>query len=237
MAFIPAGTASDPGVHFLLLTATTHPLASRRVLIVDDQPSIRGVLQVALEEAGADVWTAGDGPSALVILESALPDIILLDLVMPGMDGWAVLKALKAAPRTAKLPVVLETSVHDYTSYAAARREGVAAFLSKPFRLNEVVETCRRILDGARPLQGTQATEQAGPEVQLRDKGGNLVGLGNLLDLGPHGAQVDLERPLAPAQVVTLVLSEGGATRSFQGEVRWVRKVGERFHHGFALED
>lgn len=204
---------------------------------MDDQPSIRGVLQVALEEAGADVWTAGDGPSALVILESALPDIILLDLVMPGMDGWGVLKALKASPRTATIPVVLETSIHDLPSYTAARREGVAAFLSKPFRLNEVVETCRRILDGARPLQGKPAADTAAPEVQLRDGAGNLIGLGHLLDLAPRGAQVDLERPLAPAQAVTLVLSETSGSRTFPGEVRWVRKVGERFHHGFVLRE
>jgi CheY-like chemotaxis protein len=219
------------------LTSNTLPLAASRILIVDDQPSIRGVLQVALEEAGADVWTAGDGPSALVILESALPDLILLDLVMPGMDGWEVLKALKASARTARLPVVLETSVHDYASYTNARREGVAAFLSKPFRLNEVIETCRRILDGARPLQGKLLVESAAPEIQLRDAGGNLIGLGHLLDLAPRGAQVDLERPLAPAQSVTLVLSESGGTRTLTGEVRWVRKVGERFHHGFALQD
>lgn len=219
------------------MTSNTLPLAASRILIVDDQPSIRGVLQVALEEAGADVWTAGDGPSALVILESALPDLILLDLVMPGMDGWEVLKALKASARTARLPVVLETSVHDYASYTNARREGVAAFLSKPFRLNEVIETCRRILDGARPLQGKLLVESAAPEIQLRDAGGNLIGLGHLLDLAPRGAQVDLERPLAPAQSVTLVLSESGGTRTLTGEVRWVRKVGERFHHGFALQD
>lgn len=219
------------------MTSNPLPLSSRRILIVDDQPSIRGVLQVALEEAGADVWTAGDGPSALVILESALPDIILLDVVMPGMDGWSVLKALKTSPRTATIPVVLETSIHDLPSYTAARREGVAAFLSKPFRLNEVIETCRRILDGARPLQGKLAGDTAAPEVQLRDSAGNLIGLGRLLDLAPRGAQVDLERPLAPAQVVTLVLSETGGSRTFPGEVRWVRKVGERFHHGFVLRE
>jgi CheY-like chemotaxis protein len=219
---------------FLALT-TPRPLVSRRILIVDDQPSMRGVLQVALEEAGADVWAAGDGPSALVILESALPDLILLDLVMPRMDGWEVLKRLKASPRTAKLPVVLETSVQDYASFASARREGVAAFLSKPFRLGELVETCRRILDGARPLQGKLEAETAAPQVQLRDDAGNLIGVGRLLDLAPSGAQVDLDRPLAPAQTVALILPEGGATRDLRGEVRWVRKVGERFHHGFAL--
>ena len=122
-------------------------MEGRRILVIDDQPSIRGVLQVALEESGADVWAAGDGQSALVILEAALPDLVLLDLVMPGIDGWEVVKRLKANPRTSHLPIILETSAQDYASYAAARKEGIAAFLGKPFRLNEVIETCRRVVE------------------------------------------------------------------------------------------
>ncbi|HET7293669.1 MAG TPA: response regulator [Vicinamibacteria bacterium] len=209
------------------------PLASRRILIVDDQPSIRGVLQVALEEAGADVWTAGDGPSALLLLESSVPDVILLDLEMPNMDGWAVIEALRAAPRTAHIPVVLVTGTKDYRSFTRARGLGIAAFVSKPFRLNEVVETGRRILDGARPLQGRVEREAEGPAVQVRESTGALVGIGKLLDLDARGAQVDFERPLATGQLVTLLFAESGGSEARQAEVRWVRKVGEGFHHGF----
>lgn len=213
------------------------PLSGRRILVIDDQPSIRGILQLALEEAGADVWTAGDGQSALVILDSALPDLILLDLVMPGMDGWTVFKSLKTSHRTTQIPVVIETSARDYVSFAAARKEGVAAFLSKPFRLNEVIETCRRILDGARPLQGRGgADESPSPEVHVRDSSGNLLGIGRLLDLAPRGAQIELERPLPIGEAVTLLLKDaGGGSRTVAGEVRWARKVGDRFHHGLEL--
>jgi CheY-like chemotaxis protein len=215
------------------LTGNRPPLASRRILVIDDQPSIRGVLQVALEEAGADVWAAGDGASALLVLESSLPDLVVLDLEMPGMDGWAVLDALRASRRTAKLPVVLVSSAKDYPSFARARDVGVAAFVSKPYRLGEVVETGRRILDGARPLQGRPAGEEEGPAVQLRATSGTLLGIGRLLDIDTRGAQVDFERPLATGEQFQLVLVEVLGTQTRQAEVRWVRKVGEGFHHGF----
>lgn len=223
----------------LPLTAASAPLQNRRILIIDDQPSIRGVLQVALEEAGADVWTAGDGPSALVILDSALPDLILLDLVMPGMDGWEVVRRLRTNHRTSHLPVILETSAQDYTSYAAARKEGIAAFLSKPFRLNEVIETCRRVLDGARPMQGKPSREEEGtaPDVQVRDMSGNLMGVGKLVDLAPRGAQIEMEKPLAQSMPYTVTLAEGSGPRVVTGDVRWVRKVGDNFHHGFSLRE
>ncbi len=210
------------------------PLASRRILIIDDQPSIRGLLQVAAEEAGADVRSAGDGQSALLLLESSVPDLVLLDQAMPGMDGWAVIESLRTSARTASIPIVLVTSSRDFSSFELARNLGVAAFVSKPFRLNEVIETMRRILDGARPLQGQPSRDQEGPAVQIREPSGLLVGLGRLLDLDAHGAQIDFERPLPSGGSFLLVLTEGGS-RTLEGEIRWVRKTGDRFHHGLRL--
>ncbi len=214
-----------------------YPLASRRILIVDDQPSIRGVLEVALTEAGANVWTAADGPSALQAIEEHPPDLILLDLVMPGMNGWAVIDALKARPQAASIPVVLETSAEDFASFDRARRQGVAAFLSKPFRLSEVVETCRRVIEGARPLQGRPEGPEAPVLVQVRDSLGDLLTTGHLLDLGARGAQVDLDSPLALCQRITFTANAPQGTLTRSAEVRWVTQVAGRFHHGLALRD
>lgn len=211
------------------------PLVRRRILVVDDQPSIRGVLEVALSEAGADVWSAPDGPAALASLESSLPDLILLDLVMPVMNGWQVLDRLMASKRTATIPVVLQTSAADFTSFDRARRRGVAAFISKPFRLNEVVETCRRILDGARPLQGRPEILEDAPAVQVRDAKGNLLAMGRLLDLADRGAQAELESPLSLAQRVLLTVHQPTGVVTLQAEVRWVSRVGELYHHGLFL--
>ena len=158
---------------------------------------------------------------------------------MPGIDGWEVVKRLKANPRTSHLPIILETSAQDYASYAAARKEGIAAFLGKPFRLNEVIETCRRVLDGALPMQGRPAREKAGaaPDVQVREASGKLIGIGKLLELAPRGAQIEMDMPLAPAVPYTVTLTEAEGARLVTGEVRWVRKVGEHFHHGFSLRE
>jgi CheY-like chemotaxis protein len=217
------------------MTSVAAPLASRRILVVDDQPSIRGILELALTEAGADVWTAEDGSTALRSVDEALPELILLDLVMPGLNGWDVIQALSASPRTAAIPVVLETSAEDFGSFDRARKQGVAAFISKPFRLGEVIETCRRILGGARPLQGMELPADAVSPVQLRDGAGNLIGMGRLLDSGPSGAQVESETPLSLGQAVTLTYSGPAGFVTLEGQVRWLTRVGTGYQMGLSV--
>ncbi|PYQ19022.1 MAG: hypothetical protein DMF81_23210 [Acidobacteria bacterium] len=213
------------------------PLRGRKILVVDDQSSIRGILETALGEAGADVWCVPDGPAAITLLQTADPELILLDVAMPGMTGWQVLDALSGSPRTAGIPVVLETSAEDFPSFDRARRHGVAAFVSKPFRLSEVVETCRRILEGARPLQGRQESTAATPPVQMRDGEDNLVSMGWLIDMDSRGARVDLENPLQPGRRFTLVTQDGARTITRQAEVRWANAVSGRYHHGLLFPD
>lgn len=214
---------------------SAEPLARRRILIVDDQPSIRDVLEVALCEAGATVWHAEDGNAALASLQSGLPDLILLDLAMPGMNGWQVIDRLADLPHAAAIPVVLQTSAADFPSFDRARRRGVAAFISKPFRLNEVVETCRRVLDGARPLQGRNESAGDSPQTQVRDARGNLLATGRLVDLAPAGAQAELDIPLALSQRVVLTVHQPSGVVSMDAEVRWISRVGERYLHGLLV--
>lgn len=219
------------------MASSALPLASRRILVVDDQDSIRRLLEVGLTEAGAEVWTAPDGPSALKSLESLRPDLILLDLAMPGMTGWQVLEALAASGHTALIPVVLQTSADDFGSFERARKQGAAAFISKPFRLSEVVETCRRILGGAIPLRGRPETEVELPLVQLRDTDGELLTTGRLLDRSPHGAQVDLDRPLTPGQRVIMTVHVAEGPLECVAEVRWVTQDELRYQHGLAIRE
>jgi len=209
------------------------PLTGHRILVVDDQASIRGLLHVALTEAGADVSTAANGADAIVLVGVSPPDLILLDLAMPGMTGWQVLEALKASRKTASIPVVLQTSAEDFASFDKARKLSVAAFVSKPFRLSEVVETCRRILGGARPLQGRPQPTPDEPGVELRDTTDRVVGRGTLMDMATRGAQVDLETPLVVGQRLVLVVSAGPHKGRHQdAEVRWVTQVAGRYQHG-----
>src|SRR4051812_49266544 len=165
------------------------PLASRRILIVDDQESIRSVLRQALTEAGATVLEGGSGAEGIRVATHERPDLILLDITMPEMNGWQVLEALRAVAETAEIPVVLETSSGDFPSYDLAKRHAVAAFISKPFRLADVVETCRRIIGGARPLLGRDAMESPPASVQVRDGQERLLAVGTLVDADAGGAQ------------------------------------------------
>jgi CheY-like chemotaxis protein len=210
------------------------PLRGRTVLVVDDASSVRSILQAALTDAGATVWLADDGQMALELLTERKPDLILLDLVMPRLGGWAVLEKLKTTPRTASIPVILETSAEDYTSFDRARRDGVVAFISKPFRLNEVVETCRRVFSGARPLQGADTVGSVGRPVEIRDRGGELLAQGDLIDLDSTGAQVEVSTPLPLGRIVTLVFADG-ETEPIPAEVRWLTSSGERYCQGLLL--
>lgn len=210
-------------------------LASRRILVVDDQSAIRRLLETGLGDVGAEVWTASEGASALQLLESLEPELILLDLSMPGVTGWQVLESLRASGRAAHVPIILQTSADDFDSFDRARRLGVAAFISKPFRLGEVVETCRRVLAGAVPLTGRSARGGGLPLVQVRDTAGTLLSTGRLLDLAPRGAQVDIDRPLTPGQLVILTVQVPEGPLECSAEVRWVTQAGGGFQHGLAI--
>jgi CheY-like chemotaxis protein len=207
-------------------------LASRRILVVDDQESIRDILRIALEEAGAQVLEAAGGEEAVDIARRELPDVILLDIAMPGWNGWQTLDALRRRSETAGIPVALATSAGDYPSYEQARREGVAAFVSKPFRLADVVETCRRILAGARPLLGQDARDEPSPPVQVRDDQDRLLAVGTLVDADAAGAQIDLDTPLGQGQRILVTVLRPDGPERHHAEVRWVNGEGRRFLHG-----
>ncbi|WP_420128068.1 response regulator [Longimicrobium sp.] len=107
---------------------------SRKILLVDDEDDIREVAQMSLEmTAGWDVATASSGADALRMVAEDRPDAILLDVMMPGMDGPATARALKALEDTADIPIILLTA----KVQAADRRRfddlGIAGMLSKPF--------------------------------------------------------------------------------------------------------
>jgi CheY-like chemotaxis protein len=178
---------------------------------------------------------AADGAAALNMLESLEPELMLLDLSMPGVTGWEVLESLRASNRRQDMPVILQTSADDFDSFERARRLGVAAFISKPFRLSEVVETCRRVLNGAVPLRGRSPAGGGLPLVQLRDTNGTLLSTGRLLDLAPRGAQVDIDRPLTPGQRVILTVQVAEGPLECAAEVRWVTQAGGGFQHGLAI--
>jgi DNA-binding response OmpR family regulator/two-component sensor histidine kinase len=134
-----------------LLATVAHMLQGaqhRPVLIIDDDDDVRRLLETALEKQGFLVETAGDGQSGLAQASEHSPGLILLDLSMPGMDGFAVLQALKESPATAGIPVIAMTGSPGLKTTARARvlALGASDFVAKPFDLPMLVEEIRLFL-------------------------------------------------------------------------------------------
>jgi CheY-like chemotaxis protein/DNA-binding CsgD family transcriptional regulator len=112
---------------------------SSLVLIVDDVPSNIAVLHDALDEYGYTVLVASNGETALKVAAEAEPDIILLDALMPGMDGFEVCRKLKASNRTSHIPVIFMTGLTETEHVVAAFEAGGTDYVTKPIRINEVL--------------------------------------------------------------------------------------------------
>lgn len=108
------------------------------VLVVDDSPTIRAVLGKMLAQNGHVVLKAADGESALEIARRDRPDLIFLDIVMPGMSGFAVLRALRHDPLTCGIPIVMISGNLQATEQFYVQRFGADDFMRKPFDRNEV---------------------------------------------------------------------------------------------------
>ena len=119
------------------------------VLVIDDEAGARELMQRSLDKEGFRVELAADGRSGLELARAAQARVITLDVMMPGMDGWAVLTALKADPATADIPVIMLTIVDDKQMGFAL---GAADYFTKPIdwaRLNGGAAEVRRNADGA----------------------------------------------------------------------------------------
>jgi DNA-binding response OmpR family regulator/DNA-binding CsgD family transcriptional regulator len=113
--------------------------ASDVVLIVDDVPDNLSLLHDALDEAGYTVLVATNGESALQRAAQTVPDVVLLDAVMPGMDGFEVARRLKAQPETAHIPIIFMTGLTETEHVVAAFAAGGVDYVTKPIRPQEVL--------------------------------------------------------------------------------------------------
>ena len=120
----------------------------RKVLAVDDERHIVRLIQVNLERAGYQVATAFDGAEALKKVESDKPDLIVLDVMMPKMDGFEVLKRLQANPESREIPIVMLTAKAQDADVFRGWASGVSAYLTKPFNPLELITFVKRILSG-----------------------------------------------------------------------------------------
>jgi two-component system, OmpR family, alkaline phosphatase synthesis response regulator PhoP len=117
----------------------------RKILAVDDEKHIVRLVQVNLERQGYQVVTAFDGKEALQKVEEENPDLVVLDVMMPYMDGFEVLQSLRRNPETANIPVIMLTAKAQDADVFKGWQSGVDCYLTKPFNPMELITFVKRI--------------------------------------------------------------------------------------------
>jgi putative two-component system response regulator len=145
------------------------------VLVVDDQPDNLQAIGDALRPLGYEVWTAGDGETALAIARERSPDVILLDVMMPRMDGFEVCRRLKADADTQLLPVVFVTGLDSREARLKGLDAGATEFLTKPFDVTELEVRVRNLVSFRGLTKDLDSAEQMlfsiARAVEARDEG------------------------------------------------------------------
>lgn len=145
------------------------------ILVVDDTPGTLGVLNEVLEDAGYTVLMAQSAQGAMTVLERVRPDAILIDAVMPGMDGFEACRRMKRNPSLASVPIIFMTGLTESEDVVRGLEAGGVDYVTKPLALPEVIARIRVHLTGARRTQSAQAAlDTAGRYLLATDTEGEL---------------------------------------------------------------
>ncbi len=121
----------------------------RKILVVDDEDDILNFLELVLSEKGYEVVTASGGQEALTRAQLERPDLVLLDIMMPQMDGWEVLKLLRVDEETAEIPVAMLSARTEARDRVQGLQEGAIDYICKPFSLSELLGKIEAIFSQA----------------------------------------------------------------------------------------
>ena len=122
----------------------------KKILVVDDEPEILSLIKLALEQARYEVVTCDDGKAAWDLLVSAKPDLLILDVMLPGLDGYTIQQKISQEPSTKDMPIIVLTSMEP-TKTLFRKFPQVTAFMTKPFKIDELLENVAASLRGGRP--------------------------------------------------------------------------------------
>lgn len=133
--------------------ADAQPASVGRVLVVEDDDDLAHIISRNLELAGHAVEVAGDGSAGLAAAQRSQPHVILLDVMMPVMDGWEVLRELKQDPTTREIPVVMLTALAEERDVIQGHLRGAVRYMTKPFEMRELLETVTEALRTPDPAE------------------------------------------------------------------------------------
>jgi two-component system response regulator MtrA len=123
------------------------------ILVLDDDPSVRELCSMVLEGEGFTVLTAADAAAGVAAACAEGPDLILLDIMMPGVDGLDALQQLKSLPATAAIPVIMLTALDGFSDIALATMGGAEGYVTKPFEPEELASLVQRFLHPELPAR------------------------------------------------------------------------------------
>jgi DNA-binding response OmpR family regulator len=132
------------------MTSAMSPDGKTRVLVVDDEAPIRLLCRVNLEAEGMEVLEAADGIEGVEAARSSLPDVVLLDVMMPGMDGWQVAERLVEDDSTTHIPLIFLTARAELRDRAKGLELGGVDYITKPFNPVELASVVERLLERVR---------------------------------------------------------------------------------------
>jgi two-component system OmpR family response regulator len=167
------------------MTTETQPAKEARLLVVDDEPNILELLSASLRFAGFDVATATNGNEALRVAESYRPDLMVLDVMMPGLDGFEVVRRLRQDEQ--RVPVLFLTAKDATEDKIAGLTLGGDDYITKPFSLEEVIAriraVLRRLTNGATPTPSNATLSFA--DIELNDDTHEVFKAGKAVTLSP----------------------------------------------------
>lgn len=188
-----------------------------RILVIEDESKIARTLRLYLEQAGCQVTTVSDGALAMPAFRNARPDLVLLDLMLPHVDGWEICRQIR---RESGTPIIMLTSRSEETDKLIGLELGADDYVTKPFSPREVVARVRVVLRRARGLVQPPAILRAG-DIELDLESRTVAVSGRIIELTP--IEFDLLAALArhPGRVFTrLQLLEAAQGTAYEGYER-----------------
>jgi len=194
---IAVGGGEDEVLEEVVVGADPAPPDRKRVLVVDDEPEIRQLVEKALTARGFEVETAADGEEALARVQARAPNLVLLDAMLPKIHGFEVARKLRSDPATRHLPVVMMTAIYRGWRFAQDAREtyGAEDYIEKPFRLDDFMRRVDAVLEATSSRRSEQAPSadpllQRGKELLLAGKLDDAVAaLGEAVRIDPFAAE------------------------------------------------
>jgi CheY-like chemotaxis protein len=229
----------------------------KRVLVIDDNPHDRELLVASLDATRYEVKTAENGGLGCRLAAAHPPDVIVLDLNLPDMDGYEVCQRLRAAPTTRRIPIVVLTASDDPALHRNVFAAGAQACVLKPFRREALIATLEAAMGDARRKKPKSATADRGAEQMIprpgerqflrypvslpaigwtaQFSGGAIKGV--VRDISAGGLMAELPVQLAPGSAMALVLQTRRGPLDLKGRVVWTATSQDMVRHGFAFPE